>query len=57
MPAIQRLLLCSCEGTMETDAESASAALRGIEVRTATALCMSDIDIAGKALAQDGTTV
>ena len=57
MPAIQRLLLCSCEGTMETDAESASAALRGIEVRTASALCMGDIDIAGKALAQDGTTL
>ncbi len=57
MAKIERLLLCSCEGTMETDAETAGKALGGLEVKTATRLCTGDIDIASKALEQDGTTL
>ncbi len=57
MPAIERLLLCSCEDTQQIDADSASEALGGIEVFTATRLCTGDIDTAGKALEKDGTTL
>ncbi len=57
MAAIERVLLCSCEDTMQIDAETASAALSDAVVRTATRLCTGDIDVAAQALEQDGTTL
>ena len=57
MAAIKRLLLCSCEDTMQIDADSAATALGGVEVKTATRLCTGDIDVAAAALEQDGSTL
>ncbi len=57
MAAIKRLLMCTCEGTMETDTATASAALGAVEVKSTTRLCTGDIDVAAAALEQDGTTL
>ncbi|MXQ06334.1 4Fe-4S dicluster domain-containing protein [Alphaproteobacteria bacterium GH1-50] len=57
MAKIERVILCSCESTMETDPESASAALAGASVLRATRACTGDTDVAAKALAEDGTTL
>jgi ferredoxin len=57
MAKIERLLLCSCEGTMTVDPATAAAALGGVDVRTATALCTTDLDTAGAALQAEGTTL
>lgn len=57
MGKIERVVLCSCEGTMQTDETTASAALKGAEVVHARALCMGDVDVATKALGSDGTTL
>lgn len=57
MAKIERLLLCSCEGSMKTDAESASVALAGAEVVPVNALCTTDLDVAGTALNGDGMTM
>ena len=57
MAKIERLLLCSCEDSMQVDAASAAAALNGVEVRTTTALCTRDVDVAGAALQADGITL
>ena len=42
---------------MSVDAETASKALGGMDVKTATALCTTDLDIAGAALQADGSTL
>ena len=57
MAKITRMLLCSCEGTMRVDPESAATAVGGPEVRTSDRLCTVDLDMAAKALADDGTTL
>lgn len=57
MAKFTRLLMCSCEGTMTIDPESASAALGGIDAKRSDRLCTADLDVAAKALAQDGTTL
>lgn len=57
MAQIDQLLLCTCEGSMSVDAEKAAAALGGVAVKTTTALCTTDIDIATRALEADGTTL
>lgn len=57
MTAIKRLLLCSCEGTMKVDGETASAALGGVDVKSVNALCTTDIDVAGSALEAEGDTL
>ncbi|MEO0917250.1 MAG: 4Fe-4S binding protein, partial [Pseudomonadota bacterium] len=57
MPKIERLLLCSCDDSMSIDGTSASHALGGVPVRTARALCETDLDIASEALKSDGTTL
>ena len=57
MAQINRLLLCSCEGSMSVDAETASKALGGVDVKTTTALCTTDLDIASTTLQADGTTL
>ncbi|NNE82251.1 MAG: 4Fe-4S binding protein [Silicimonas sp.] len=54
---MERCLLCTCEDTMRIDAETASAALGGITVKTARHLCTGDLDVAAAALEQDGTTL
>ncbi|WP_413720685.1 4Fe-4S dicluster domain-containing protein [Silicimonas sp. MF1-12-2] len=57
MAKITRMLLCSCEGTMNVDPDSAAAALDGATVKTSDRLCTVDLDVAAKALEQDGTTL
>lgn len=57
MTQITRLLMCSCEGTMTVDPDSASAALGGVEVTRSDRLCTIDLDRAARALDQDGTTL
>lgn len=57
MTQINQLLLCSCEDTMSVDPETASKALGGVNVKTAKALCTTDLDVAGAALQGDGTTL
>ncbi len=57
MAKIERLLLCSCEGSMKVDAESASTALGGIEVKSVNALCTSDLDVAEAALQGEGMSM
>ena len=57
MTNIQRVVLCNCEGSMQIDPESASAALGGAKVIPAKNACTGDIDVAAKALEQDGTTL
>ena len=57
MAKFERVVLWSCERTMEIDPESASAALGGAEVLTATRACTGDLDIATKALQSDGATL
>jgi ferredoxin len=57
MAKIERLILCSCEGSMELDADGAAAALGGVEVVNAKALCTAELDRAGKTLEGEGTTL
>ncbi len=57
MARIERLLLCSCEGTMTVDDARAAAALGGVDVKSVNALCTTDLDVAGAALEADGTTM
>ena len=57
MTKITRLLLCSCEGSMQVDPDTASAALSTSEVKSSDRLCTVDLDVAAKALEQDGTTL
>ncbi len=57
MAKIERLLLCSCEGSMKVDAETASAALGSIDVKAVNALCTTELDVAGAALQDDGMTM
>ena len=57
MAKIERLLLCTCEGTQRIDAATASAALGGAQVKETSHLCTRDLDMAERALAQDGTTM
>lgn len=57
MTKIARLLLCSCEGTMQIDPDSASAALDGAEVKTSKRLCTDDLDVAAESLGRDGATL
>lgn len=57
MAKIGTLILCSCEGSMEVDADSAAAALGGTKVVMAKSLCTAELDRAGQALAADGTTL
>ena len=57
MAKIEQLLLCSCEGSMSVDADSASAALGGVEVKAVNALCSTDLDVAGAALQGTGPTL
>lgn len=57
MTKITRLLMCSCEGTMTVDPKSASHALGGAEVKRFDRLCTVDLDMAAKALGEDGTTL
>ena len=57
MGKIETVLLCSCEGTMKVDADTAAAALGGAVVKSVDALCTKDVDVAGAALQSDGTTL
>ncbi len=57
MTKIARLLLCSCEGSMQIDPESAARALGGPEVKTAQRLCTGDLDVATAALQGEGITL
>ena len=57
MAKIERVILCSCENTMEIDPDSATEALSGAHALHATRLCTGDVDIAAKALGEDGTTL
>ncbi len=57
MAKIERLILCSCEGTMKIDPETAKAALGDVAVKSVDRLCTGDLDVAAKALASDGTTM
>ena len=57
MARIERLLLCTCEGSMELDADNAGKALGGVPVTVEKALCTTDLDRAGDALRQDGGTL
>lgn len=57
MAKITRLLMCTCEGTMTIDPNSAASALDGAAVKTSDRLCTVDLDVAAKALEQDGTTL
>ncbi|MEM7753276.1 MAG: 4Fe-4S binding protein, partial [Pseudomonadota bacterium] len=57
MAKIERLLLCTCESTMKVDTETAAAALGDIDVRAVNGLCTTDLDVAGAALQEDGTTL
>lgn len=57
MTKITRMLLCTCEGTMTVDPDTAAAALGGIDVKTSNHLCTVDLDVAAKSLGDDGTTL
>ncbi len=57
MTKVDRLLLCTCEESMQIDPASARAALNGAEVRTVSRLCTGDIDVATAALQDEGTTL
>lgn len=57
MAKVDRVILCSCEGSMQLDAATAGAALGGAKVAAATHLCGGDYDVAAKALQADGTTL
>ncbi|MFT4794087.1 MAG: ferredoxin [Paracoccaceae bacterium] len=57
MTKVDRLLLCSCEGSMTLDAASAAAAVGAGSVKTCDALCTRDRDIAGAALRENGATM
>ncbi|RKF12657.1 4Fe-4S dicluster domain-containing protein [Roseovarius spongiae] len=52
-----RLLLCSCAGSMSIDAKTAQAATGAGEVRQCSALCTAELDVARQALAGDGVTL
>ncbi len=54
MAKIDTLLLCTCEGSMTVDGESAATALGGATVKSVNALCTGDIDVAGAALQGEG---
>lgn len=57
MARIDRLLLCSCDGSMSVEPESARAAAGAKTVQTVRALCMDQADVAAKAFAEDGVTL
>ena len=57
MSKFERVLLCSCEDTMQIERETAGAALGDIEVLEARALCMGDLDTATQALTAEGNTL
>ncbi|MDJ1007065.1 MAG: 4Fe-4S binding protein [Paracoccaceae bacterium] len=57
MRRIDRVLLCTCEGSQSVDAASAGVATGAEEVVTADRLCTGDIETAAAALRQDGTTL
>lgn len=57
MKDIGRVILCSCEDSMQIDPASASAALGDAQVLTAKRLCTDEIDRAAKALGEEGTTL
>lgn len=57
MTKIDRLLLCSCEGSMTVDAASAGAAAGAASVKSCAALCTGDLDVAAAALREDGATM
>ncbi|MDJ1017294.1 MAG: 4Fe-4S binding protein [Paracoccaceae bacterium] len=57
MGKIERVILCSCEGSMQIDPESAAASLKGAEVITASHLCTTELGKAEKALEADGSTL
>ena len=57
MAKIAQCLICSCEGSMQLDAASVSAALGGAEVKEASHLCTKEIDKAAAALEADGNTL
>ena len=57
MGKIERVILCSCEGSMQIDPESAAASLKGAEVITASHLCTTELGIAETALGADGTSM
>ena len=56
MTTVKTLLLCSCEGSMTLDPETAQAATGAESVRRVDRLCTGDLDVAAKALA-DGDTM
>lgn len=57
MTKVDRLLLCSCEGTMAVDAATAEAATGAASVKMCQALCTVDLDVAAAALREDGATM
>lgn len=57
MAKIARCLLCTCEGSMEVDANTVAKALGGAEVQSTSHLCTRDLDRATAALEADGTTL
>lgn len=57
MGKFTRVLLCSCEDTMRADPATARSAFGEIDVRTAKALCTSDLEKAAAALDEDGSTL
>lgn len=57
MRKIDRLVLCTCEGTQSIDPETAGGATGAERVLTSERLCTGDIDVAAGALSADGTTL
>ncbi len=57
MAKIERVILCSCEQTMQTDPETVSAALGGAQVLPAVRACTGDLDVTTSALRAEGTTL
>jgi len=53
----QTLLLCSCDGTMSVDVETARAAAGAQTVQRVNNLCTADLEVAAEALRTDGRTV
>ncbi len=54
---VDRLLLCSCTGSMSIDASSAQKAAGAQAVSTCEFLCKNDLGMAADALSQEGTTL
>lgn len=53
----QTLLLCSCDGTMSVDSETARAAAGAKTVKRVNNLCTADLEVASEALRGPGQTV